>query len=468
MPENIEIQISANASEAVSAGQQTAGALEKIGKAAAKASTETQAAATSIEKIEPASVDAAAATSKIGTAAQEASVKTRDLKEIFRTLGQEIPALGMAGRFLNPLVGMVATLVAGLSTFKRGMDDAIQRMNTGVWKGSFRQSVEEIGNATRESELALHAFRRSLDAVTNSEQSLKEKTTAAIAAIHDQAAAQASLQDARKGFELAQVNYQETKGKISAPEAINRRFEIEERYQRQAEMARFHAQEAELQAKRNHAAEVLKSATTTEREATAAKAEMDSAEQAWQRYQALMASSRDALKSTNEQIKALTGSKFFTPSMGQQLRAAWDLQAQLRTRLDVMEPEGAAYADRAAAARERWTKLSGSALGLRREATEAARTLPLEEAAAKERYVTEGREQNFNRGSRAFVAAGTLAKGASDAERELADAIEHGARIHEGMLSKLKEYTRVQRSIEVRIEQLERSTAREIRALRGR
>ncbi len=359
--------------------------------------------------------DIAAAEQSAGATAKLTHSK-HQFREALRGLSNEFPIFGLAARLaLNPLAGLIGGVVAGLSAFKRGMDDAIERMNTGVWKGSFRQSIEDIAQAAREGKLSLSAFQRSLDDIANSEQSLKDKTTAAIAAIHEQAAAQESLQDARKGLELARVNYQESTGKLSAPEAISKRFEIQERYQREAEMARFHAQEAELQAKRKHAEEVLKSAATTEKEAVTAKAEMDSAQQDWERYQKLIKGSKEALQGTNEQIKALTGSTFMTPSMRGQLRAAWDLRTQLQTRLDVMEPQGPAYEDQAAATRERWTQLSGSAVGLRREATEAARTLPVEEASARERYVTQGRTENLNKEARGYEAAIELARAVAEA-----------------------------------------------------
>lgn len=444
MGNEFKIKITCDAGEVTAGAQKTANSLEDLSRRVRSL------AASYKDDLDPGVKSFTWNGNKAAETAEGLTFKKTDLKKIVKELGHEFPLLGQAMRVaLSPVVGTAAVLVAVFGVVRKIFDDIRERSNTGIFAGSLRANIEETTKAATESELAFRSFERALATAAGAQQTLKDKTDAAVAAIRAQGVATAELDNAQKAVELARVNMQEAQGKVSGPEAVQKRMEIEDRYTRKKLDNEVRTKEAELNAKRAEQERARQSGNLAQVEAEDAKKQADEAEARLANYNAFVKGNKAGLVETRKQIKALKGATFHGPGWETQLRSAQALEEQFQGNLDRLDPNmGTDLANEAKAARERQKAAEGRALGFRAEEAGLKQSIPIEQAAANQSYIDSANVAAAQRMGRTFGAATEAAQTAAQLSEEVSRAVQAGTGISVATLQKLKEWTAWQAKIE--------------------
>jgi hypothetical protein len=167
------------------------------------------------------------------------SLKKTELKKLVRELGHEFPIAGMAGRMMmNPIVAGLSLGIMAFGAAKKALDDWNAELDATAAKNAghdFLPGIEAKKAALEEGATAAAAFGESLNAIGAAEDAFSGKVKLAIDKLHEFIAAQAEVNSAAEGKEIADVNLKEKLGKMTGTQAIEQRGAIKERYRKIAD-----------------------------------------------------------------------------------------------------------------------------------------------------------------------------------------------------------------------------------------
>lgn len=167
------------------------------------------------------------------------SLKKGELKKLVRELGREFPIAGMAGRMMmNPIVASLSLGIMAFGAAKKKLEEWDAALEATAQKNAgkdFLPGIEAKVAALAEGATAAANFGQSLAAIGAAEDVFSGKVKLAIDKLHEYIAAQAEVNSAAEGKEVAQVNLKEKIGKITGVQAIEARGAIKEKYRKQGD-----------------------------------------------------------------------------------------------------------------------------------------------------------------------------------------------------------------------------------------
>jgi hypothetical protein len=236
-------------------------ALEKMDHAAHEAKAE--AAQLAIEQQQNAAIASVAAqnTDDLGKETETASGKFKlfagqgeAVKKVLNQISQDSPALGLALRAVISPVGATIT-AAGLifRAFKKDIDDLNAKLDTMAAEGAKPLSdfASAFRNAVNESNSSTGTFIKKVDDLATAAGRVKTNAANAVEQIQRLANAELEFVNANQAKAVAQVNLDEQRGNINRVEAVNRRQQITEFYQQQAQSINRAKEQAEITVKQN-------------------------------------------------------------------------------------------------------------------------------------------------------------------------------------------------------------------------
>jgi hypothetical protein len=213
--------------------------------------------AKALQDVGTATKASAAAASEDGKTTEDLSQKTgflnlkkTELKKLVRELGHEFPIAGMAGRMMmNPIVASLSLGIMAFGAMKKKLDEwdaALEAMAQKNAGRDFLPGIEAKKTALEEGAIAAAAFGESLNAIGASEDVFSGKVKLAIDKLHEFIAAQAEVNSAAEGKELADVNLKEKLGKLTSTQAIEARGSIKERNRKIADALKTKSENEQL------------------------------------------------------------------------------------------------------------------------------------------------------------------------------------------------------------------------------
>jgi hypothetical protein len=167
------------------------------------------------------------------------TLKKGELKKLVRELGHEFPIAGMAGRLMmNPIVAGLSLGIMAFGAAKKALDDWNAALDATAQKNAgkdFLPGIEAKVAALAEGATAAANFGQSLKDIGAAEDVFSGKVKLAIDKLHEYLAAQAEVNSAAEGKEVADVNLKEKIGKLTGVQAIEARGAIKEKYRKQGD-----------------------------------------------------------------------------------------------------------------------------------------------------------------------------------------------------------------------------------------
>jgi hypothetical protein len=181
------------------------------------------------------------------------SLKKVELKKLVRELGQEFPIAGMAGRLMmNPIVAGLSLGIMAFGAAKKKLDEWDAALEASAQRNASRDflpGIEAKAAALAEGATAAANFGESLKTIGTAEDVFSGKVKAAIDKLHEFIAAQAEVNSAGEGKEIAEINLKEKLGKMTGVEAIEARAATKERYRKIADDLKTKSETEELKLK---------------------------------------------------------------------------------------------------------------------------------------------------------------------------------------------------------------------------
>ena len=166
-------------------------------------------------------------------------LKKGELKKTVRELGHEFPIAGMAGRMMmDPIMGGLSLGIMAFGAAKKALDDWNAALDATAQKNAgkdFLPGIEAKVAALAEGATAAANFGQSLKDIGAAEDVFSGKVKLAIDKLHEYIAAQAEVNSAAEGKEVADVNLKEKIGKLTGVQAIEARGAIKEKYRKQGD-----------------------------------------------------------------------------------------------------------------------------------------------------------------------------------------------------------------------------------------
>lgn len=166
-------------------------------------------------------------------------LKKGELKKVVQELGHEFPIAGMAGRMMmNPIMASLTLGIMAFGAAKKALEDWNAALDATAAKNAnkdFLPGIEAKAAALAEGATAAANFGQSLKDIGAAEDVFSGKVKLAIDKLHEYIAAQAEVNSAAEGKEVAEVNLKEKIGKLTGVQAIEARGGIKEKYRQQGD-----------------------------------------------------------------------------------------------------------------------------------------------------------------------------------------------------------------------------------------
>lgn len=216
---------------------------------------------------------------KLGKQVASTTSKKQELQKAMTELGREFPILGTLGRAaMNPIIAAVGLATLAYQQATKALDEWNRKMDEAQRKAAspdFREGMLANAAAAQEAARGTREFGAALDAATSSEDSFTRKTQTAIDKLREFNTAQAEVDDAAQGLELARVDAAQKGGKLTDEQAIVARYGIRQRYTKLKEERRRQAEDQEIALLEKELAQSKEAMPALQKEAETAKQRRD-------------------------------------------------------------------------------------------------------------------------------------------------------------------------------------------------
>lgn len=156
----------------------------------------------------------------------------RTFHVMLRQIGYQFPVIGhLAHAAFNPLTLLVGGAVAALKKFTEVMKGVVEALQPAKFI-TLNEVIKAQAAAVREADLSAVAYERSLLIIANRQDTVTESTDKQVAALQRKARIQDELQDRQKAISMAKVDLEEKTGALTGLEAMEKRSQIEESFEK--------------------------------------------------------------------------------------------------------------------------------------------------------------------------------------------------------------------------------------------
>jgi hypothetical protein len=216
-------------------------ALEEMDKAAQEAKASEAQRQIDLQNTTKHTKDAGAETDAAGKKLKLFAGSGENVKKVINQITAEVPLLGVALRGIISPVGAAIT-AAGLlfHAVKKDIAETNAKLDemAALAAGPLDNFAAAFKRAQNEATAANAAFIEGIAALSTQAKTIGADANAAVAAIQRLTSAQLELNNSAQAKAIAEVNLAETQGKMSAPQAIGARQQINEFYAAEARKAK--------------------------------------------------------------------------------------------------------------------------------------------------------------------------------------------------------------------------------------
>jgi hypothetical protein len=171
------------------------------------------------------------------------------IEKTLKMLANRAGILGKVMSFVFSGPGILAAgAVAAFLSIKKALDDFNKDLDEQAARAAkgYGNMGQAIKSSTSEGAKGARLLAEHIKELADVQETLKQKTDAAVKALHDQAAAELEVSNAKAAAKTAEVNAQEARGEISPEQAILKRANIKKQGEQEQAAIKKAAEEAEL------------------------------------------------------------------------------------------------------------------------------------------------------------------------------------------------------------------------------